>query len=83
MPLRIITSLICLIFQDLIPANAQSYLLIKASSVENTIELAYNFNPSCITHKIAYPVNHGSMEGYHDAQPFGGKSSHLEPISME
>jgi murein DD-endopeptidase MepM/ murein hydrolase activator NlpD len=30
-----------------------------------------------LANKISYPVNHGSMVGYYDAQPFGGPYSHL------
>ena len=41
------------------------------------VALFYNFNVNCVADKISYPVNHGSMIGYHDAQPFGGKHNHL------
>ncbi|MFN8257127.1 MAG: M23 family metallopeptidase [Bacteroidales bacterium] len=42
----------------------------------------YRFNPVWIAYKISYPVNHGSMDGYYDANPFmkipeGGKYCHL------
>jgi murein DD-endopeptidase MepM/ murein hydrolase activator NlpD len=30
----------------------------------------FQFNPNCIANKIAYPVNHGYMNGYYDAKPF-------------
>lgn len=29
-----------------------------------------SYNPRWIAHELVYPVNHGSMEGYMDAQPF-------------
>jgi hypothetical protein len=34
----------------------------------------FQFEPSFVANKIAYPVNHGSMKGYHDAKPFGTKN---------
>jgi murein DD-endopeptidase MepM/ murein hydrolase activator NlpD len=30
----------------------------------------FDFNTSCIAHKISYPVNHGNMKGYYNANPF-------------
>jgi murein DD-endopeptidase MepM/ murein hydrolase activator NlpD len=41
------------------------------------IRTYFNFSPVCFADTISYPVNHGKLDGYYDAQPFGGKSNHL------
>jgi len=50
-------------------------LLVQINAFSQTFndvlsESLFLYNPEWVADKVAYPVNHGKMEGYIDAQPF-------------
>ena len=48
----------------------------KAQTVNDLIaERFFGFNRAWVAHKISYPVNHGRMDGYYDANPFQNKTT--------